>query len=74
MRKIFNLPRFIAIPLAVIFLAVSSVLLSFLFAILLIPMAIAGYRFWRTTNLSKATNDADVIEAEFTVLDKNTDK
>jgi len=47
MQKILNLPKFIAIPLALIIIAVSAVLFSFLFAILLIPMSIASYRFWK---------------------------
>ncbi len=74
MQKILNLPRFIAIPLLIIIVVVFALLFSVLFAILLIPMAIVGYRFWRTMNLSKQANDTDVIEAEYTVLDKNTDK
>ena len=74
MQKILNLPKFIAIPLALIIIAVSAVLFSFLFAILLIPMSIAGYRFWKKMNLAQTNNDANVIEAEYTVLDKNSDK
>jgi len=74
MQKIVNLPRFIAIPLILIIVIVSALLFSVIFAILLIPMAIVGYKYWKKMQNAGSPNDADVIEAEYVVLDKNDDK
>ncbi|MCX7084666.1 MAG: hypothetical protein NTY69_03915 [Methylococcales bacterium] len=74
MQKIFTLPRIIAIPLLLIIVIVSALLFSFIFAILLIPMAIVGYKYWKKMQNAGSPNDADVIEAEYVVLDKNDEK
>lgn len=74
MQKIVNLPRFIAIPLILIIVIVSALLFSVIFAILLIPMAIVGYKYWKKMQNAGSPNDADVIEAEYVVLDKNDEK
>lgn len=53
MRISSNLPRIIAIPLVLIIIAGSIILFSVFFAILLIPMAIMGYKFWRSIKLAQ---------------------
>ena len=73
MRIYSNLPSFIAIPLVLVIIAGSIILFSVFFAILLIPMAIIGYKFWRAIKLAQKANDANVIEAEYTVIEKRID-
>ncbi len=74
MQTFIKLPRIIAIPLLLIIVIVSALLFSVIFAILLIPMAIVGYKYWKKMQNAGSPNDADVIEAEYVVLDKNDDK
>jgi membrane protein implicated in regulation of membrane protease activity len=73
MRISSNLPSIIAIPLLLVIIAGSIILFSVFFAILLIPMAIIGYKFWRAIKLARKANDANVIEAEYTLVGKRID-
>ncbi len=73
MRITSNLPSFIAIPLLLIIVIVSVLVFSLSFAILLIPMAIIGFRFWRAIRLAQKQQNNDVINGQYTVIDKKDD-
>ena len=73
MRFSSNLPKFIAIPLLLVIVVSSVVLFSVAFAILLIPMAIMGFKFWRMIRLAQKQQNGDVIEAQYTVIEKRDD-
>jgi hypothetical protein len=51
----------------------SVVLFSVAFAILLIPMAIMGFKFWRMIRLAQKQQNVDVIETQYTVIEKRDD-
>jgi uncharacterized membrane protein YdfJ with MMPL/SSD domain len=68
-----NLPRIVAIPLLLVIIAGSIILFSLFFAILLIPMAIIGYKFWRAIKLARKSDASNIIEAEYTVIEKRAD-
>ena len=51
----------------------SVVLFSVAFAILLIPMAIVGFKFWRMIRLAQKQQNVDVIETQYTVIQKRDD-
>ena len=70
MRISSNLPRIVAIPLLLVIIAGSIILFSLFFAILLIPMAIIGYKFWRAIKLAQKTDTGYVIDADYTVIEK----
>ena len=70
MRRSSNLPRFIAIPFLLVIVVASVVMFSVAFAILLIPMAIMGFKFWRMIRLAQKQQNVDVIEAKYTVIEK----
>ena len=74
MQASFTLSRLIAIPLLLIIIGISAVLFSVLFAVLLIPVAIIGFKFWRALRRAEKANTASIIEAEYVVLEKNDDK
>ena len=73
MRRSSNLPRFIAIPFLLVIVVSSVVFFSVAFAILLIPMAIMGFKFWRMIRLAQKQQNVDVIEAQYTVIEKRDD-
>ena len=73
MRISSNLPKFIAIPLILVIVVSSVVLFSVAFAILLIPMAIIGFKFWRMIRLAEKQQNVDVIDAQYTVIEKRDD-
>ena len=73
MRISSSLPRFIAIPLILVIVVASVVMFSVAFAILLIPMAIIGCRFWKMIRLAQKQQNVDVIEAQYTVIEKRDD-
>ena len=73
MRISSNLPRFIAIPLILVIIVASVVMFSVAFAILLIPMAIMGFRFWKMIRLAQKQQNGDVIEAQYAVIEKRDD-
>ena len=73
MRRSSNLPKFIAIPLILVIVVASVVMFSVAFAILLIPMAIMGFRFWKMIRLAQKQQNGDVIEAQYTVIEKRDD-
>ena len=73
MRRSSNLPKFIAIPLILVIVVASVVLFSVAFAILLIPMAIMGFKFWKMIRLAQKQQNVDVIEAQYTVIEKRDD-
>ena len=73
MRSSSNLPRFIAIPFLLVIVVASVVMFSVAFAILLIPMAIMGFKFWRVIRLAQKQQNVDVIEAQYTVIEKRDD-
>ena len=73
MRFSSNLPKFIAIPILLMIVVTSVVLFSVAFAILLIPMAIVGFKFWRMIRLAQKQQNVDVIEAQYTVIEKRDD-
>ena len=68
-----NLFRFIAIPFLLVIVVTSVVLFSVAFAILLIPMAIMGFKFWKMIRLAQKQQNVDVIEAQYTVIEKRDD-
>jgi hypothetical protein len=51
----------------------SVILFSVAFAILLIPMAIIGFKFWKMIRLAQKQQNVDVIEAQYTVIEKRDD-
>ena len=55
-----NLLRFIAIPFLLVIVVTSVVLFSVAFAILLIPMAIVGFKFWRMIRLAQKQQNVNV--------------
>jgi hypothetical protein len=73
MRRSSNLPRFIAIPLLLVIVVSSVVLFSVAFAILLIPMAIMGFKFWKMIRLAQKQQNVNVIDAQYTVIEKRDD-
>ena len=73
MRFSSNLPKFIAIPFLLVIVVTSVVLFSVAFAILLIPMAIMGFKFWRMIRLAQKQQNVDVIDAQYTVIEKRDD-
>ena len=73
MRFSSNLPKFIAIPILLVIVVTSVVLFSVAFAILLIPMAIMGFKFWKMIRLAQKQQNVDVIEAQYTVIEKRDD-
>ena len=73
MRFSSNLPKFIAIPFLLVIVVASVVMFSVAFAILLIPMAIIGFKFWRMIRLAQKQQNVDVIDAQYTVIDKRDD-
>ena len=73
MRRSSNLSRFIAIPFLLVIVVTSVVLFSVAFAILLIPMAIIGFKFWRMIRLAEKQQNVDVIDAQYTVIEKRDD-
>ena len=73
MRRSSNLPKFIAIPFLLVIVVTSVVLFSVAFAILLIPMAIIGFKFWRMIRLAEKQQNVDVIDAQYTVIEKRDD-
>ena len=73
MRFSSNLPKFIAIPFLLVIVVSSVVLFSVAFAILLIPMAIMGFKFWRMIRLAQKQQNGDVIDAQYTVIEKRDD-
>ena len=73
MRFSSNLFRFIAIPFLLVIVVTSVVLFSVAFAILLIPMAIMGFKFWRMIRLAQKQQNVDVIDAQYTVIEKRDD-
>ena len=73
MRILLNLPRIIAIPILLLIVVLSVLVFSAFFALLLIPLTIVGFRFWRALKLAKKNQHGDAIDAQLTVLDK-TDK
>ena len=73
MRISSSLPRFIATPLILVIVVASVVMFSVAFAILLIPMAIMGFRFWKMLRLAQKHQNGDVIEAQYTVIEKRDD-
>jgi len=73
MRTSINLPRFIAIPILLIIVVLSVLVFSVFFALLLIPLSVIAFKLWRTVKLAKKRQLGDVIDAQYTVLEK-TDK
>ena len=73
MRFSSNLPKFIAIPILLVIVVTSVVLFSVAFAILLIPMAIMGFKFWKMIRFAQKQQNLDVIEAQYTVIEKRDD-
>ena len=64
-----NLFRFIAIPFLLVIVVTSVVMFSVAFAILLIPMAIMGFKFWKMIRLAQKQQNVNVIEAQYTVIE-----
>jgi len=73
MRRSSNLPRFIAIPFLLVIVVASVAMFSVAFAILLIPMAIIGFKFWRMIRFAQKQQNVDVIDAQYTVIEKRDD-
>ena len=73
MRFSSNIPRFIAIPFLLVIVVTSVVMFSVAFAILLIPMAIMGFKFWRMIRLAQKQQNVNVIDAQYTVIENRDD-
>ena len=73
MRRSSNLLRFIAIPFLLVIVVTSVVMFSVAFAILLIPMAIIGFKFWKMIRLAQKQQNVNVIDAQYTVIEKRDD-
>jgi hypothetical protein len=73
MRRSSNLPKFIAIPLILVIVVASVVMFSVAFAILLIPMAIMGFKFRKMIRLAEKQQNVNVIDAQYTVIEKRDD-
>ena len=73
MRFSSNLPRFIAIPFLLVIVVTSVVMFSVAFAILLIPMAIMGFKFRKMIRLAEKQQNVNVIDAQYTVIEKRDD-
>jgi hypothetical protein len=73
MRFSSNIPRFIAIPFLLVIVVTSVVMFSVAFAILLIPMAIMGFKFWKMIRLAEKQQNVNVIEAQYTVIENRDD-
>ena len=73
MRFSSNIPRFIAIPFLLVIVVTSVVMFSVAFAILLIPMAIMGFKFWKMIRLAQKQQNVNVIDAQYTVIEKRDD-
>ncbi len=73
MRTSFNLTRIIIIPILLIITVIAVLVFSVFFTILLIPLTIIGFKFWRGFKLAKSRKHNDFIDAQYTVLEK-TDK
>ena len=73
MRRSSNLPRFIAIPFLLVIVVTSVVFFSVAFAILLIPMAIMGFKFWKMIRLAQKQQNVNVIDAQYTVIENRDD-
>jgi hypothetical protein len=71
MRVSLFLPRIIAIPIMLIIAVASVILFSVLFAILLIPVTIIGFTFWRAFKLAQKKQDGAIIEAQYSVIEKD---
>jgi hypothetical protein len=59
--------------LILVLVVASVVIFSVAFAILLIPMAIMGFRFWKMIRLAQKQQNGDVIDAQYTVIEKRDD-
>ena len=66
-----NLPKLIVIPVALILVVIFVMVFSVFFVILLIPLAIAAFRFWRRVKVAQKASYGDVIEAQYTVIDNS---
>jgi uncharacterized membrane protein len=66
-----NLPKFIVIPVALILVVIFVMVFSVFFVILLIPLAIAAFRFWRSVKVAQKASYGDVIEAQYTVIENS---
>ena len=73
MRFSSNIPRFIAIPFLLVIVVTSVILFSVAFAILLIPMAIMGFKFWKMIRLAQKQQNGYVIDAQYTVIENRDD-
>ena len=73
MRISSNVPSFIAIPLLLVIITISIILFSVFFATLLIPMAIMGYKFWRAIKSAQKADAGNIIEADYTMVEKRID-
>jgi high-affinity K+ transport system ATPase subunit B len=51
----------------------SVVMFSVAFAILLIPMAIMGFKFRKMIRLAEKQQNVNVIDAQYTVIEKRDD-
>jgi hypothetical protein len=73
MRFSSNIPRFIGIPFLLVIVVTSVVMFSVAFAILLIPMAIMGFKFWKMIRLAQKQQNVNVIDAQYTVIENRDD-
>jgi preprotein translocase subunit Sec63 len=73
MRISSNVPSFIAIPLLLVIITISIILFSVFFAILMIPVAIIGYKFWRAIKSAQKADARNIIEAAYAVVEKRID-
>lgn len=69
----FRLTKLITVPAMIIGSLVSVVVFSAFFALLLIPVGIFAYKFWRQTKkMSETAHNSDIIDAEYTVVAENS--
>jgi len=70
----FRLSNLLTIPALIIGGLVSIVFFSAFFALLLIPVGILSYKFWRLFKKAQQTEATESLEAEYTVIKDDTDK
>ena len=71
-----NLSKILAVPAMIAGAVVGTLVFSVFFAVLLIPMAIVGFKAWRLMKTAQQQNrqtEGDSITAEYTVI-SDTDK
>ncbi len=68
-----RLTGLLAIPAMVAGAIVGTLVFSALFAILLIPLSILGFKFWRAWRIAQRQQAEQALDAEYTVISSEHD-